>query len=167
MTNESCLFLTEKFPIDGKKHIDCTQSPLWPLPYDTDLESGHMDGLPALSHKSPSPLVRQDMFLRQASLTCHMSQRFVCILLFPRFICFPRKCKLNFVNKFNSSIFLLRGLYTFRTKNGVIHMETLICIPMYTLEYDISGKKIEIGQSAVVKMDAILDCLSITGASVS
>ena len=28
-------------------------------------------------------------------------------------------------------------------------------------------KKIEIGQSAVVKMNAILDCLSLTGASVS
>ncbi len=63
----------------------------------------------------------------------------------------------------------LRGLYTFRTKIGVIYFKTLIGIPMYTLEYDISekSKKIEIGQSAGSKMDAILDFWSITGTSVS
>ena len=40
---------------------------------------------------------------------------------------------------------------------------------MYTLEYDISekSKKIEIGQSAGLKMDAILDFWSITGTCVS
>ena len=65
------LFPTEKFPIDGKKGIDCTgPSQLWPLHYDTDLESGHMDGLPTLSHKSPSPLVRQGTFLNQCMSTC-------------------------------------------------------------------------------------------------
>ena len=34
----------------------------------------------------------------------------------------------------------LRRLYTFRTKTGVIHIKALICILMYTLEYDISEK---------------------------
>ena len=64
---------------------------------------------------------------------------------------------------------LIRGLSTFRTKIGVIYFKTLIGIPMYTLEYDISekSKKIEIGQSAGLKMDAILDFWSITGTSVS
>ena len=62
----------------------------------------------------------------------------------------------------------VRGLYTFRTKIGVIYFKTLIGIPMYTLEYDISEKKkIEIGQSADLKMDAMLDFWSITGTSVS
>ena len=35
---------------------------------------------------------------------------------------------------------VLRGLYTFRTKIGVIYFKTLIGIPMYTLEYNISEK---------------------------
>ena len=63
----------------------------------------------------------------------------------------------------------LRGLYTFRTQNGVIYIKTLICIPMYTLEYDVSekSKQFEIDQSAIMKMGAILDFVSITGIFVS
>ena len=62
----------------------------------------------------------------------------------------------------------LRGLYTFRTKIGVIYIKTLIGIPMYTLEYiSEKSKKFEICQSAGLKMDAILDFWSIMGTSVS
>ena len=58
-----------------------------------------------------------------------------------------------------------KGLYTFRTKNGVIYiLKKLTCIPMYTLKYDVSelAKQFEIDQSAVMKMNAILDFVSIT-----
>ena len=62
----------------------------------------------------------------------------------------------------------VKGLYTFRPKSGVVYTKTVICIAMYTLAYDVSERKQnEIDQSAVMKMDAILDFVSITGTSVS